>query len=129
MSDSWWAKKLGNVPDNGQPMPPATQPPRAPAPQQSPMQRQAPQQGLPVREEAVAPPQDVEEGMDRLKDPNAYATVRRKSVETGNDGTCPECLSGNYFENIRSDNRATGGKPATPRCYDCGYPITHGLNA
>jgi len=93
------------------------------------MQRTAQGSGMPMRPEAKAAPQDVTEGAARIHDSENYDGIRRKSVETGNDGTCPECGGHNYFENIRSGNRATGGKPATPRCYECGYPITHGLNA
>lgn len=131
MSSDWWAKKLGGQPqqDKGGP-PPATQPPKAPTPQQTPMQRQAAQSGLDVRPDAQTAPQSVEEGAARLFDRDSYEGVRRKSVETGNDGICPECGEATYFENIRSNERgATAGKPASPRCTSCGFPITHGLNA
>lgn len=127
MSDSWWAKKLGGQPQSTGGGPPPTQ---QPPPQQTPMQRTAQQSGMPVREEAQAAPQDVHEGAARIHDPMNYEGIKRKSVQTGNDGICPECGGTNYFENIRASGRgATAGKAATPRCYDCGYPITHELNA
>lgn len=43
------------------------------------------------------------------------AMVERRPKSTG-EGPCPECDSGNYMAPSRN---------ATPRCFDCGYPIIH----
>lgn len=125
MSNDWWSKKLGGQPASPGGPPPTQQPP----PQHTQAQQAAQQQGLPVRPDAQGAPENVTEGAARLHEPMNYDGIRRKSVETGNDGICPECGGTNYFENIKASSRGVTGKAAMPRCYDCGYPITHGLNA
>lgn len=115
----WWAKKLGNPAAPAPPAPPTIMPgmqhapPREPAP---------PPVSGPMSYDAStgAPMQD--DGVMALLANAAQATGGSKKAKE-DSGTCPECNSGNYFAQRRTENGMPLRIEAAPRCFDCGYPI------
>lgn len=116
-ASDWWSRALGGAPPAQQP-PPVQQPVAPPAQQQT------------WATPGAHPPPQVS-AVDQVNTGDAYMDVLgRAALATGGSkrmqeesGRCPECGSGNYFARNYTENGMKLRTPASPRCYDCGYPI------
>lgn len=106
--DGWWARRLGNPPQQQQQYAPAIyQQPQAPAQYQQPVHPQAPN-AMPQQQIRVTPENLYEAAM-------MWQGGEATRTETH---LCPKCGSGHYFS--RSQGIARGPAPA-PVCYTCGF--------
>lgn len=118
-ASGWWARRLQS-------------PTTAPTPPQNPNARFAP--GAPPVQQAPQVQQPTGVTYDangaQVPDDGFIATIANAATATGgsrqvkeSSGTCPECGGGNYFAQRRTENGMPLRVEASPRCFDCGYPV------
>lgn len=120
MASDWWTRKL-----SGNPAPAKQQPSSVIMPG---MQGD-PSQPAPQVPESVPTSYDARTGQPTADD-GVMATLVNAALSTGgsqkvkeDSGTCPECGSGNFFAQRRTENGMPMRVEAAARCFDCGYPI------
>jgi ribosomal protein S27AE len=116
----WWARKLGG---NSAP----TQRQQAsvimPGMHREPPQQQAPPpQSVPTSYDANTGQPIADDGVMTALVNAALSTGGSKKVKE-DSGTCPECGSGNFFAQRRTENGMPLRIEAAARCFDCGYPL------
>lgn len=136
-SNDWWAQRLGGAPAaqptagrvSGVPLYPGQgqQPQYAsPAQQQTPMlpgqgvmAQPSQQQFYTYNEQGQMVPDD---GHVALLNNAAAMTGGSRAAQAGS-GRCPECNGPNYFARDTTENGMKMRTPASPHCWDCGFPI------
>lgn len=125
-ASDWWARAMGRAAQPSAPPPGSTAAPRtypgAPPYQQAPPPgEQPPIQGL-YSYDAQTGAQVADDGHVAMLINAAAQTGGSRAAREGSSN-CPHCNSGNYFARNRTENGAPMRNPASPRCYDCGYPV------
>jgi hypothetical protein len=122
----WWAKKLGNLPQQQQQQHVVPDPGYRPTPQYVPPPASTPTPGVGYVQPQVDWDQvdtsqmSINEKHEVLwkRMVNAPARGRGEAAKNGEDQECPQCGSANYF--VRKKNSRDGKLPA-PMCMACSY--------